>query len=122
MPSDDVVRCGVYVRTPTAGGCHYDKVHISSPAGTGDLPTSHPPAAGDLIWCWDSITEQGAVYEVVTRQWMHVQYGSHYWPYGESGARVGPELTLIVEPVQGAFRDEVERPEEADEDPEATDG
>lgn len=114
MASEDVVRCGVYVRTATEGGYHYDKISISSPGGIGELPTSHPPAVGDLIWCYDEFSKQSGVYEVVTRQWMHAQHGSDHWPYGEPVAQVGPELTIIVMPAQGAFRDEVERPEEAD--------
>lgn len=112
--AEAVVRCRFYVKVTTEGGWHYDPVHISGPEGDGALYTTHTPAAGDLIWLWDSLAKQGGMYEVVLRQWMHASHGSTNWPYGEPVAQIGPELILVVVLADGAFRDEVERPEEAD--------
>jgi hypothetical protein len=108
------VRCSFYVRTPDGDGFRYDPVDAGGP--NGDLPTTYPPAIGDLISLKGGMYDvlKGGMYEVVARQWMHASLGSFDWPYGPE-PKVGPMLNLIVVPAVGVFRDEVPPTEEDDE-------
>lgn len=110
------VRCTFYVKTAAGdNGWHYDLIDVHSPAGAGSLPVRHPPGVGDLIWLWDSTAKAAGVYRVMERFWMHAQYGSMVWRMGHALPSQGPELTMLVEPADGLFVDQVLRPEEADE-------
>jgi hypothetical protein len=107
------VECSFYIRTPAEGGqFYYDHVDVSSPHHDGRMHTPYPPQVGDLINLWDSIKKQGGQFEVIARQWLHSSYGSTNWPLLEPQPTVGPLLGLIVEPAEGAFRDQVVRPDD----------
>lgn len=107
-----VAHCRFYVRTGDPGLFRYESVALASWAGTLDLPTPHPPLAGDLISLYDVDTHAGGQYRVIERAWSHASYGSVHWPYGEPLAAVGPTLDIIVVPDAGPFRDEAPAEEE----------
>src|SRR5258708_1407755 len=104
------VRCNFYSKTPAPDGAGfiYRSITLRTWGGDGDLSTFHPPAVGDLIWLNDtSRTDASATWRVTGRDWLHNDYGSTNWPFTEQHPVTGPMVTIIVEPAEGLFVDQV---------------
>ncbi|MFI7467505.1 hypothetical protein [Nonomuraea sp. NPDC049646] len=92
------VSCRFYLRQSASGGYTYTGLGDGLD-GSGALPTTHPPAVGDLV------ALGGGVYRVVDRLWVYPVYGSQYWP---AAGLVGPlGVTVLVEAADGLFVQEV---------------
>ena len=108
MSDSTFARVKFSVRSPaTADSWHYDRITLDSPYGGGFTPMHHPPAVGDLIVLSDKHRDDlSGVFRVVERQWVHASYGSASWPLSKPEPADGPLLDIIVEPSEGAYRDE----------------
>jgi hypothetical protein len=108
--ADALPRCKFAVRYPAGDGkWRYQSVIVAGYDSSAFAPMRYPPAPGDLISLWDQFRgrlEGGPVFQVVARMWMHSSYGSADWPYGKPEPQSGPLLDIIVEPAEGAYRDE----------------
>ena len=118
-PRDARVRCTFYTKTPAPDGSGfiYRMVSPGCAGNDGLLSTFHPPNIGDLIWLNDTRrTSTTGMWQVTGRDWLHNDYGSTNWPFGKQHPTVGPALTIIVEPAEGLFIDQVPDPEAPEEE------
>jgi len=122
-PARDMrVRCTFYAKTPAPGGGYYYRNISLRGWEDGPLITFHPPAIGDLIWLTDADrTAASGTWRVTGRDWLLNDYGSMNWPYGEQHPVKGPMLTIIVEPAEGLFVDQVIEPDEDGEEQQPND-
>jgi hypothetical protein len=111
------VACDFQVRTPAGDGKFYfDDIAVKGQYGEHWLYTPHPPLVGDLIWLANEGKDHGRNYRVIDRQWSHSQYGSVNWPLTESRPQAAPMLTVLVEPAEGMFVNQVLREGEVDDE------
>jgi hypothetical protein len=114
-------RCTFRLRVPVDGGLfRYDDLWpTSGRLNDGEWPFLNPPDIGDTVGLWKpdwrvepKPPHPHGVYRVIERDWSYASYGSGAWPYGEPAPKVGPMLTLIVEPAEGPYRNEAPADEE----------
>lgn len=102
-PAAPLIHCIFYLRVPAGDGAsNYEAINVFTPSGVPGYPTTSPPAVGDIV----GGLEGGGTFRVVARQWELPQYGSMTWPQGRS-VPTRSSLTVIVEPADGVFSDEV---------------
>ena len=107
--SDTSLRVKFAVRYPAGDGkWRYVSVMIPSYEGSGSYaPLEQLPAVGDLVYLYDMDTNgPRGIFRVLDRAFMWSSYGSVDWPHGEPRPRSGPLVDIIVEPSEGAYRDE----------------